>query len=482
MGINKFIKWVSQTYPDCYSITANSYDHLYIDINCVLHKIITSNVGENILYCKLFNYLDNLFKIITPTKSLTIAADGVPPLAKINLQKKRRLQFFRSLTYDFSNTSLINPLHFTAGTRFMQNLSEKIKKYLQKIKLIYKVKIYDLLNESNEAELKITNQIIRNNKKNLNDSHIILSNDSDVIVIVCAIDINNIYLYNSKTTISIDKLINSHVETYGKYVDPKKDFLFLALFLGNDYIPKVNYININTVFNTYKYLIDNNVNLSSFTKKDDIYIFNVDYMILFFQKIISVLPKQWLAKFRINDCDMNIYKKYFEGYIWCINMYISENFSKCNYLFDENIMIHPLGILYYLNSLKINNDIITLTKQSNNNNNIFNYLYAMIVLPKSVYKIIDYDVDNMVKILESKFKFLYEEEFCLTCNNLTKEIKISNANIKSIINIKNDDNNDENIKKINKNIYKLKNELKNHKKNHSSITQKDIMSIISYFN
>ena len=46
MGIDNFHKWISITYPECIIKPQKEYDHVYIDINYVLHKLINKDTDE----------------------------------------------------------------------------------------------------------------------------------------------------------------------------------------------------------------------------------------------------------------------------------------------------------------------------------------------------------------------------------------------------------------------------------------------------
>src|SRR5690349_13443788 len=131
MGIEKFHKWLYNTYPKCFNnINCNFYDNIYIDINCILHRIVAGAINENMLFSRFYSYIDFLLKKNVPTKRLTFAIDGVAPFAKILLQRKRRLKISRNIDQQNDIFNIISPLYFTPGTKFMKSFPDKISKYI----------------------------------------------------------------------------------------------------------------------------------------------------------------------------------------------------------------------------------------------------------------------------------------------------------------------------------------------------------------
>src|SRR5437870_4638373 len=129
MGINKFFTWMRKSYSSSVLPLSSSqtiYDHVYIDINVILHRIIGHSPTEDILLEKLCSYINNILKFSKPTKTLTFATDGIAPFAKLIVQRKRRLNYFRANKKCIPE---INPLCFTPGTYFMNSLSVKLSDF-----------------------------------------------------------------------------------------------------------------------------------------------------------------------------------------------------------------------------------------------------------------------------------------------------------------------------------------------------------------
>ena len=89
MGIQKFHSWLKQNYYSAiYEFNNYSYDHIYIDLNFILHRIISYVSTEDELYKRLEYKLTSIISNNIPRKSINLAADGSATYAKILLQKK----------------------------------------------------------------------------------------------------------------------------------------------------------------------------------------------------------------------------------------------------------------------------------------------------------------------------------------------------------------------------------------------------------
>jgi 5'-3' exoribonuclease 1 len=101
MGVPKFYRWLSERYPRVNQLIEDGsvipdIDHLYLDMNGVLHKCTHSDelsevLSDEAVIRNLEEHLDRCIShIIKPKKSIFFAIDGVAPRAKLNQQRGRR--------------------------------------------------------------------------------------------------------------------------------------------------------------------------------------------------------------------------------------------------------------------------------------------------------------------------------------------------------------------------------------------------------
>lgn len=464
MGIGKFHKWLYHAYPDCFNkINSVFYDYVYIDINCILHRIVSGSINENILFGRFYSYIDNLLKNNIPTKQLIFAIDGAAPFAKIILQRKRRLKISRNIGQQNDTLNIVGPLHFTPGTKFMKSLPEKISKYIKKIELAYKIKV-DILVGSGEAEFKLIRKLLDITKIKNNGNHLLVSTDADIIIMVSSImndNIKNIYVNNLKYVISIDKLLQLHKGKVGLSNNSNKDFMLVSLMMGNDYLPKLNYVNPDKLWDAYIYSLRND-DKGCFIGNN----LNYNFLLNLLRNIIVNLSKQWLSQFHIDDYDPNMYKNYLDGLRWCTEIYVNGLCEQTEYMYTYDLSPHPFGLLFYLesniNKLKGSNNDIKLEK-----NDVPDDVYGILILPKSSLHLLD---EEYSKKIDNKLDFLYDEELCERCIGYHKVLgdyhrKIANS----------DDIGKNNIRKE---IGNISVQMVNHKRKHKDISIEEIIYVI----
>ena len=117
MGITNFNKWLKENYPSIIEeIKYKEYDNVYIDLNPLLHISINKANNNETIIKKLKNLLNDILKKIYPKKRLILSSDGIPSLAKIILQKERRISMVKNITIPENKNNFISPIILTPGT------------------------------------------------------------------------------------------------------------------------------------------------------------------------------------------------------------------------------------------------------------------------------------------------------------------------------------------------------------------------------
>lgn len=153
MGIPKFFRWMSERYPLCSQlIEPNSipeFDNLYLDMNGIIHNSthkndhgISGSMSEDKMYMAIFNYIEHLFATIKPKKLFFMAIDGCAPRAKMNQQRSRRFRTAKD-AHDARQAAIkkgeelpkedpFDSNCITPGTVFMARLSKQLQYFVNK--------------------------------------------------------------------------------------------------------------------------------------------------------------------------------------------------------------------------------------------------------------------------------------------------------------------------------------------------------------
>ncbi len=479
MGIDNFHKWLKKTHPNCYSTnTFIAYDHIYIDLNFILHSTIYTCTDEKYFFNKLFKTLDYIIITFLPLKSLTIAIDGPSTYAKLLLQRKRRLE---SAYDDTKNNTKINSLHLTPGTELMMKIDLALQNYVHRVKKIIRAKSinYKILpsSEPDEGEIKIIKVIRENHAKNEFDSHFILGNDADIVVIAMAINnVNNIYvgarINKEYAIIDIDKLRNNLITKYKIKDNISLDFAFLSILMGNDYLPKLQYVTNDTIWNSYDETMAHNKK----TIMNGSNAYNFDVLITFFQNIVCNIRKHYnILTIEDNFADMSdqsSIQKYIEGFLWCLHMYNTGVCSKYDYVYDKPTQ-SPIKILMYLNLMQIKDRIQTIKLPISTILPVKRLTYLVFVLPKKSHHIlINIDGELYKKLLDTLSNCIADIDNCNTCVEIRKQLSTCH---KQLIQLKK--NNEDNALVRNQISITTKSSMQ-HKKLHAK-TNINLIEIIS---
>ncbi|KAI0091131.1 exonuclease II [Irpex rosettiformis] len=153
MGIPKFFRYISERYPLTSQLIQENkipeFDNLYIDFNGIIHNCSHPNDGdahfrmsEEQIFTSIFAYVDHLFSKIKPKKLFFMAVDGVAPRAKMNQQRSRRFRTAKeakevrekaeSKGEKLPDEKAFDSNCITPGTVFMAKLSEQLRYFVNK--------------------------------------------------------------------------------------------------------------------------------------------------------------------------------------------------------------------------------------------------------------------------------------------------------------------------------------------------------------
>ena len=410
MGVERFFSSLRRDYNFIHKInTKIEGQHLLIDFNSIVHimsQCLLSNIkndkdiNKETFEIKLIDevgyYIETLLKeqfhsnqIIT----ITICVDGVPSMAKINEQRKRRYmgEIISKLIKEDNNKFYWSRNNISPGTQFMSNMIEFLKSNnfenrLQNICINLKDYIVSGIDEMGEGEIKILHYIDNivamqqidpkghENKNYKNDKFVIYSPDSDVIILLLmkSATINlNLYMLRYDQQLSTYKTpvysgvdINHYKKILFEYVSSRMnkkveitavimDIVFILTVFGDDFLPKLETLRVNTDINLimdhyiltlikYGYILLKNNN-NNYNNNNIIYSINIDNF-LSFLKLIQKKEDYFLrrnARYHVssnynrivNDIvgyNMNILRELIVEYLWKFIYYNKPEFVSVN--------------------------------------------------------------------------------------------------------------------------------------------------------
>ncbi len=326
MGIPTYFKDIVKSYDNVIVGKCDvDIDHLLIDFNAMIYqdlRIISLESDKNLfsesfdrklfeekLIASILKSINNIINIVRPQKSLFLALDGPPPLAKIYKQRSRRYKsvletkfkkelekkyetLFPEKIKNFSgnkwSTASISP-----GTLFMKKLSKAIRTTIMgtKFGLIapgFKI-IFSDDQVSGEGEHKLL--------KVITDNTVIYSPDADLIVLLMRYNYKNLFILRSIEDLgsnipNIPDIINcTHVYlNINKYKEQLIlfnrtsfqdrssnkfliDYSFLTYICGNDFVTssqilKIKEGGLDVVIDSYRSLTSEEQSSRSLTSEE----------------------------------------------------------------------------------------------------------------------------------------------------------------------------------------------------------------------
>lgn len=225
-----------------------------MDFNSIIHtcsaEIVNSYEGEiskleDHIFKQITSYVQQIVEICKPDVLIYIAVDGVACLAKQIQQRKRRyLTAFRNQMINlYKQRNNINIHDFdsnciTPGTEFMIHLNT----YLHQAYKDNKNVIISGHDEEGEGEHKIIKYIKQSPLDSGGD--IIYGMDADLIMLALTCEKNNIYLMRDRISKGYDYL---NIDQLSKYIISYinlHDYIFICFFLGNDFLPGIQFLKL----------------------------------------------------------------------------------------------------------------------------------------------------------------------------------------------------------------------------------------------
>ncbi|VBB17783.1 XRN 5'-3' exonuclease [Yasminevirus sp. GU-2018] len=469
MGIANFQQYVKKVYSKACKQKWNgvTYDNLYIDLNHVLHHVCYLSKDINDLSARFKDYLRGIIIANTPKKRVYLAADGPAPMAKMMLQRKRRLDMVKALDGDIDLKKNLN-LNLTPGTDFMMKLERELAGFIRYIKEKYNLEVVTSITEADEGEIKVRHYLQKLQKRYPNETHLVYSGDSDVILLLFTCDdLSKIYqVIGKETIIHFGTMLDQHRELFGKTDSDKLDFVFINLLMGNDYLPKVSYLKLENVWEAYK-------TVSKRRPKGMVTLNGTNVQIdqLFVYDLLSIgakkSPAHLLRRFKDSDLYESSYENYVNGLYWCFGMYTTGSCSDYRYIYDHQTSPHVYGAMWSI----IFNNKYTITKTPS----IDVDLYGLLLIPEKAKALLSKEQNLIAEKLVEIHPIIYEEGRCDKCKNysrlvskLQKEMKLydSDSNEKS---------------DISKRLAKLNKIFSSHRETHEKLTAEKIDLITKDF-
>eukprot|EP00371_Babesia_bovis_P002206 XP_001610853.1 5'-3' exonuclease [Babesia bovis T2Bo] len=203
-------------------------DHLYMDMNAVIHVATHGNISPVVQMAneqrlrRITSAIEMMFDIVRPRKMLYMAVDGVCPTAKINQQRGRRFltsknvdpladicsavsaedgytYIAKRLPFDEYDNVSFNPNYISPGTDFMKIVDSEISNWLAlktEEGFFGKCMVtYNGVTVPGEGEHKIFQCIRKMNKvckRSRKDVHLVYGLDADLMMLSMAVKMPNI--------------------------------------------------------------------------------------------------------------------------------------------------------------------------------------------------------------------------------------------------------------------------------------------------
>ena len=250
MGVPLLFKYFARQCPEAVKDTPpppEETTHLYFDFNNVVHNcaLLPEVSSEDEVIAASIEHVRKLSALISPTDTLFVAVDGVPPRAKMLQQRARR---FAGVSDDAdagagagskqnAAAAWWNSCVVTPGTAFMNRLSIALHRELHST-------IVSDASEPGEGEQKLFRHLLAQTNVSA-VSAVICGMDADLIVmgLVATLRGHRIHVARDANTYVDVNAIASHIHTnVMKAETPSssiRQFVAMLALLGNDFVPAI---------------------------------------------------------------------------------------------------------------------------------------------------------------------------------------------------------------------------------------------------
>ena len=287
MGIPSYYSYLIKNFKNIVQkkeLFNENIHNFYLDSNSIVYDIlhrkdVDINNDEEIIKNVCLK-IEEYIRCINATELVYISFDGIAPVAKLKQQKERR--FKSKLVNMDSDKKSFDTAKITPGTKFMELLDKRVNEFFRGRENMYGVKkiVVSSAKERGEGEHKIFDDIRTTKHKN----HVIYGLDADLIIISLnnlnyanniflfretpefikslnySLDPNKLYFMNVnnlKLVIEKNMIFSEHCRN-DKVI---KDYVFLMMLMGNDFMPHFPSLNIRTfglqmMLDVYKLVIN----------------------------------------------------------------------------------------------------------------------------------------------------------------------------------------------------------------------------------
>lgn len=347
--------------------------NVYFSIDLV-DEIVINLVKDNVHYL-LKKFVKGVSKL------LYIAVDGVPSKSKMIEQKKRRymgaiVSEYKKLLRKKYNTDLenaktlygsnrliyeknkisFNKSKISPGTKFM----DKLTNVLEKETFNCQKYILSSIDEVGEGEKKIIDHIKNNNYEKC----MIYSPDADMILLTSLLEgKGNVILRHNQQKSTIDETfydlidIDIFKKNIHDYLDDKtvnkkffiKDMICLASVFGNDFIPKIESIDVQFNFEqlldvylaTFKFF-DGEIYLTEFRKDKNKWYLNGSFFVKFLEfywdkELFNMKENYMMNNYKMYKMFKNIFSNVGKNKNADPNFVNHTNFEKMNMRFKQHV-------------------------------------------------------------------------------------------------------------------------------------------------
>ncbi|EGF82313.1 hypothetical protein BATDEDRAFT_34347 [Batrachochytrium dendrobatidis JAM81] len=267
MGLPKLRAWMRQTMPKCFAVLEKKkpleIDHIFVDINFILHLKAHRSASSNSLMIQVVKKLRQIIQhgAIRVTRQLFLSVDGPPPIAKMLLQRSRRIKSGenrKKCSYSRFDTRQITP-----GCMFMDDVERYLEHYACKHLAVSPKNapqpsvIISGPSVPGEGELKIIETIVKMQQDaeiRANERFAILGSDTDIILQTIAANVDCLVIDSSTNEVFSVESFYKSLESMVPGKDTRRvalDFAALVLFSGNDYLPKLPKVPISITWAAY---------------------------------------------------------------------------------------------------------------------------------------------------------------------------------------------------------------------------------------